>query len=262
MEKLLEQLELFVDNFSYYQAYVNNLVNHVCAKTENYFGIKTGLIRTTVNEQINGMINGMPPKVMNFLVGTSLPAVKTMVDIIVSGAVMLVLFFLLVKDMEKIQQSAKNSIFGKELGFFYHRGKVVFQAYIKAQVIIMIAVAACSIFGFTFAGNRYAWILGIAVGILDALPLFGSGIILIPATILYMIDGNFLKTAIIFTTFIICYFVREILEPKLIGEKMGVGPVATLIGIYVGYRIFGFMGMFAGALVVVVLSDIVKWCER
>jgi len=258
VEKLIAQITLFADNFSYYQDYVNHIMTDICHNIECMFGMEDGCVIDFINTGINDFITEMKNKVMHFLIGTSIPAVRSVIDVVIAAAFIVVVFFLIMKDMEKIKSGVKNCIFGRELTFFYRRCIIVFKAYIKAQLIIMIIVAALSVFGLTLAGNRYAWLIGVSVGVLDALPLFGAGVILVPITLLAFINGNLVRAAIIFTTFIACYFAREFLEPKLMGDKMGVNPIMTLMGIYVGYKLFGFLGMFAGALTVIFLMDVVK----
>lgn len=258
IEKLIAQLTLFVDNFNFYQDSVNHVVEDVCQYVEHMFGMEDGCVLDFIHVEINEFIMEMKDKVMHFLIGTSIPAVRSVIDVMIAAAFVIVVFFLVMKDMEEIKRSVKNSTFGTELTFFYRRSMVVFKAYIKTQFIIMIIVAALSVLGLTLAGNRYAWLIGISVGVLDALPLFGAGVILVPITLLAVVNGNLVRAAVVFTTFIACYFAREFLEPKLMGDKMGVNPIMTLIGIYVGYRLFGFWGLFAGALTVIFLMDVVK----
>lgn len=258
VEKLIAQITLFADNFNYYQDYVNHVVTDVCCNVEQMFGMEDGCILDIVNLGINDFITEMKNKVMRFVIGTSIPAVRSVIDVVIAAAIIIVAFFLIIKDMEKIKTGIKNSVFGKEAAFIYRRSVTVFKAYIKAQFIIMIIVAVLSVIGLTFAGNKYAWLIGISVGVLDALPLFGSGLILVPMTVLAFINGNIVRAAIIFTAFIACYFAREFLEPKLMGDKMGVNPIMTLMGIYVGYQLLGFLGMFEGILTVIFLTDIIK----
>ena len=121
----------------------------------------------------------------------------------------------------------------------------------------MSLVAVICAVGLAFVGNSYYILLGVIVGILDALPLIGVGVVMIPWSIVYMFMGEYLKAATMFTIFIICYLLREFLEPKLMGQKIGMSPIASLISIYVGYRLFGIIGMVAGPFVYVLVREIV-----
>lgn len=258
LQKLLQQVQMLADNYEYYEDCMSTAVTQVCCKVEETFGIQDGSVVTMLNDGINDFFGKINRTVMKFVLGISIPAVRSMIDAVIAAAVMIVTFFLFVKDMEKIKRWAAESVIGKELRFFYRRFCLICRAYIRAQLIIMVVVAAVSVAGLMLAGNKYAWIVGISVGVLDALPLFGAGLILIPLTIVAVIQGKLTKAAILFTAFIACYFAREFLEPKLMGEKTGVGALPALAGIYVGYRLFGFIGMFAGIFTVMVLFDIMK----
>lgn len=256
--KLAEQITMFLQNIDYYQAQLQQATDSVCMRVERVLHIRQGYLGEVIYTGVNDGVARLQENMMQSVVGNSIPAIKTLLDVIITVAIVLVALVLMVKDMEEIRERARNSIFGKELSFVYHKITLVLKAYVKAQLIIMAIVAGISILGLTIAGNDYSWVLGIVVGILDALPLLGAGIVLIPITLFYILKQEMLKAAIVFTTFIACYFLRELLEPKLMGEKMGVNSIVMLLGIYTGYRLFGFLGMFAGAFVVILLTDVVK----
>ena len=80
---------------------------------------------------------------------------------------------------------------------------------------------------------------------------------MVPWSIVYIFTGHYLNAAIMLTLFIVCYFVREFLEPKLMGQSIGMSPIASLISIYVGYQLFGFLGMIAGPLVYVLVREVI-----
>ena len=262
VDKLMAQITLFASNFDYYQNKASDMAGEICSCAERFLHVERGVVYEFLSYEMEKLTESMGSKVMNTLIGTSIPAVKTMIDFIVAVAIMIVVLLLVVKDMEEIKAFAKNCVFGSELKAIYKKSVLVFKAYVKAQVIIMGIVAAVCVLGLTFAQNRYAWLLGISVGVLDALPLFGAGAILIPVTLFYLLKKEFLKAAILFTTFMACYFIREFLEPKLMGDKIGVHPLVTLIGIYVGYKLFGLLGIFAGVFVVIVLSDTLRAMKK
>lgn len=258
LRKLAGQLELLVQNYAVYEAKIMEITKDICRMTERIFSIKTGNLYPVLEEGMETVTEGLQQKLIQFLIGTSLPALRFFVNALIAGAIAIVAFFLLLKDMESIQNSAKESVFSKEISFLYRRCETVGKAYIRAQLIIMCIVAACSVLGLFIAGNPYAWLLGLLVGCLDALPFFGSGFVLIPVTLLALVQKKFFSAAVVFTTFFFCYFLREYLEPKLMGDKMGVSPVLTLAGIYAGYQLFGFLGMIVGSLAVILLTDIWK----
>ena len=114
-------------------------------------------------------------------------------------------------------------------------GKVCI-AYIKTQLVIMLITSVICFIGFMIMKNNYALFIAILVSVLDALPIIGVGILLIPFVIIYIILGNYFKAGVTFIVFVICYLVREFAEPKLMGDQIGISPIMSLISMYVGYK--------------------------
>ena len=162
--------------------------------------------------------------------------------------------------MEKsdIKEKIKGLFFYNELSKIKSKMSIIFRAYIKAQLVIMLITSTLCSIGFALIKNPYFLILGIVVGLLDALPLIGLGIIMIPWAVGYFIIGNVRKGLVIAVIYIICYFVREILEPKLIGDNAGIGPLTSLVCIYIGYEIFGLLGVFLGPIAYMIIQQMTE----
>ena len=156
LQKLLQQVQMLADNYEYYEDCMSTAVTQVCCKVEETFGIQDGSVVTMLNDGINDFFGKINRTVMKFVLGISIPAVRSMIDAVIAAAVMIVTFFLFVKDMEKIKRWAAESVIGKELRFFYRRFCLICRAYIRAQIIIMVVVAAVSVAGLMLAGNKYA----------------------------------------------------------------------------------------------------------
>lgn len=107
-------------------------------------------------------------------------------------------------------------------------------------ILLVITTLICVV-GFWLMGNPYYLLVGIAVGILDALPVFGVGTVLIPWAILMLILGKWERAIWLFVIYVICYFLREILEAKLMSRKVGMTPFETLLSMYVGVQLFGIL---------------------
>jgi len=110
----------------------------------------------------------------------------------------------------------------------------------------------------TLLGNRYAVLLGIGIAIVDALPILGSAMIYIPWAIASLINGDILTAAILFSTFLICQVIREILEPKLIGNRIGIKPLYTLMSMFVGLKLFSIAGFFLGPIGLLIIITVYK----
>ena len=144
---------------------------------------------------------------------------------------------------------------------FVKRLKSAGLAYIKAQGIIIFLIAVMMTVGLLLMKNSYAILLGIGIAVFDAVPVLGSGIILVPWALVEIARGDFFAASILTTLFVIATFLREILEPRLLGKELGMKPLFVLISVYVGAKLFGIGGILLGPVALTVLKaadDVIK----
>lgn len=192
------------------------------------------------------------------IMSNSKSVVIVSVEIIAAIIVAVMAAYFYVVEKSDIKEKIKGLFFYNELSKIKSKMSIIFRAYIKAQLVIMLITSTLCSIGFALIKNPYFLILGIVVGLLDALPLIGLGIIMIPWAVGYFIIGNVRKGLVIAVIYIICYFVREILEPKLIGDNAGIGPLTSLVCIYIGYEIFGLLGVFLGPIAYMIIQQMTE----
>ena len=128
---------------------------------------------------------------------------------------------------------------------------------------MLFTMTMCSA-GLFFLGNPYFILFGIGIGLLDALPIFGTGTVFIPWALFSMINKNWKYGIGLMVIYIICYFLREIMEAKIMGGKVGLTPLETLASMYVGLQLFGLLGFILGPIGLLIVEDIVEvyegWC--
>ncbi len=120
--------------------------------------------------------------------------------------------------------------------------------FVKAQLTIMLTVGGLCALVLGVAGISGGVFWGIMAGALDALPFLGTGIVLVPLAIAQLIAGSYGRGIVCIFLYIGCILLREFLEPKLIGKKMGIPPLLVLVAIYVGLKLFGVVGIIKGPL--------------
>lgn len=120
--------------------------------------------------------------------------------------------------------------------------------FVKAQLIIMSVIAAISALTLTFAGIEHGALWGLLAGVLDALPFIGTGVVLFPLALSRIFCGKLGGAVICAVLYAVCAFLREMLEPRLIGSRLGVPPIAVLVSVYAGVRLFGVWGIIKGPL--------------
>ena len=128
----------------------------------------------------------------------------------------------------------------------------------KAQFKIEIWVYLIIVIGLLFLKVRYAYLVALPIAVLDVLPLFGTGVILIPWMIFELLTGEYMYALGLGIIWGISQLVRQIIQPKVIGESMGMAPIPTLVLLYLGYRLAGVAGMFVSVplgILVLAMND-------
>ncbi|HAA08869.1 MAG: sporulation integral membrane protein YtvI [Syntrophomonadaceae bacterium] len=124
--------------------------------------------------------------------------------------------------------------------------------FLKAYSILISITAIITIVGLKILGISYIFTIGILVGILDILPILGPGTLFIPWIIWEIISGDTGFAVSLLVLYVIISVVRQFLEPKIIGDNIGLHPLATLISLYVGLQLGGIVGMIAGPVLLVI----------
>ena len=133
--------------------------------------------------------------------------------------------------------------------------------YLKAQMILILVSFVISVIGlyiFKFVGMnvKYPLLIALAIGFVDALPILGSGSVMVPWAIISALNGDLRLGVAILILWIIMSLVRQFLEPKVVSGKIGIHPIFTLIAMYTGFKVMGVMGMLVGPIVLIIIKSI------
>ena len=119
----------------------------------------------------------------------------------------------------------------------------VMAGYLKAQLKIEIWIYLLLIAGFMVLKVRYSYLIAIPIALLDLLPVLGTGTILIPWALFKLLSGEYIFALGLFAIWAVGQMVRQIIQPKIVGDVFGMDAIPTLILLYVGYRLAGVVGM-------------------
>jgi len=123
--------------------------------------------------------------------------------------------------------------------------------YLRAQAILVSVTAFSTIGGLLLMGNRYAVTLGVLAGILDIVPIVGTGILFVPWIVGLVIMGSLGEGMKLLLMWIVTVTVRQFLEPKVLSNGIGIHPLPTLISMYVGLQLLGGIGLIVGPALVI-----------
>ena len=115
--------------------------------------------------------------------------------------------------------------------------------YFKAQFRIEIWMYVLLLVGLTVLKVRYSMLIALLMAFLDFLPFFGTGIVLVPWAVVTVIGGNYLRAIGFLVIWGAGQLFRQLIQPKIMGESIGMEPIPTLFLLFIGYRIAGVGGM-------------------
>ena len=129
--------------------------------------------------------------------------------------------------MRHVKEAAGSAMFG----------------YLRAQLILSGVVLVIVFVALLIFRQPYSLLIAIATGIIDIMPFFGSGAILVPWGVICLLVGNLKKAVFLLILAFALFLFRKLAEPKVVGNQTGLSPLLSLISIYVGMKIGGVAGM-------------------
>ena len=130
--------------------------------------------------------------------------------------------------------------------------------YLKAQLKIMVVVYIILVVGFIILNIHFSFLLGLLIALLDFLPFFGTGTALIPWAIYQFFMGNYKLVVGLVILYAVTQLVRQLIQPKLVGDSMGLRPLLTLFLLYTGYKIGGVFGMIFAVPIGMIVINLYK----
>jgi sporulation integral membrane protein YtvI len=134
--------------------------------------------------------------------------------------------------------------------------KKAFFGFIKAQLTLISITTVIILIGLLILRVDYAITIALATGIVDIIPYLGTGAVFVPWIIYSSISGDTGLAIGLGVLYIIVLVQRQIMEPKILSSSIGLDPLATLIALFVGFKLIGFLGLIVGPVTLVIISTL------
>lgn len=257
IKKLVEQIIAIAYSLPGLTEELMNQVSRLEERFSIFFG--TGEAPKAISS-LDQLIQQVMEQLSKYL-ATVLPiaynAVSKVPDIILFTVVMLVATFFMTKDYYKIKDFVKAQFSDTIVDKVVIMQKGVLSAiggYVRTQMILMsITFSICIVGLFVFRVN-YALLISFMIAIVDALPVFGSGTILLPWAVYNLLIGQYTLAIGLLCIYGIIFVTRQIFEPKILSTQIGVYALVTVMAVYIGYRTMGFIGLIIGPALAVILK--------
>lgn len=255
---LVKQAIAFIRNLPIYLNLIAGRLDHICKGCDELFGLEDGTLRTMVDDQLKELLNRVKNNLMPEITEHTISLTIWVVAFIGILLIIFVSAVLIAKELPSFQERYGEHSLYKDFHRITSKLSEAGIAYLRSQAIIMLVVAVICVLGLTLLGNEYAVLAGVGIAIMDALPFIGSGMIFIPWAIIMLMNSNIYAAAILITIYLLCQIIREVLEPKLIGNRIGIKPLYTLISMYIGVRLFSVVGFILGPVGLVIIITVFK----
>lgn len=261
LRTLLNQLIGLIRQFPTYRLALTERYQHFCNGCDRFLRLDGGASQIFLDAQLEQVVNHIQTTVLPSITEQTLRLALGTAEAFALIVIILVVAILLVKDLGLYRERFRSSAFAPILLPIADRLRYSAVAYLRTQGIIMLITATLCTLGLVLIRNPYALLLGLGIALLDALPVLGSGMILLPWSIVLFFRNDYMSGAILLTIFVLCVILREFLEPKLLGKGIGIRPLYTLISMYLGIRIFGVAGFILGPIGLVIIKSLYETTE-
>ncbi|UJL47827.1 sporulation integral membrane protein YtvI [Virgibacillus sp. NKC19-16] len=245
--------EIYEDWETNLQQYTNNLppefVNQVSNSIEDNLTALSETARDTITlDNIAQLFAKVPSYLISFIV-------------------YLIALFLFMLELP-VLKSKTYSLFTKEtaekVSFMNKRLTDVLLGFFKAQFLVSLIILAVTLIGLYLIVPEVAIIMSLIIWIIDLIPIIGSIAVLGPWALFMLLSGDITTGIQLAILAIILLAIRRTVEPKVMGQHIGLSPLATLIAMFLGLQLLGILGFILGPLFVIAFNSakeagIIKW---
>ncbi len=232
---------------------------HTCC---DYLQKWLGTDSAVIEERVLRTAQGIGEQISDEAIPAALTMSSDLVMKIGSFGVLWAVFFifsiLLAKDYEEVLDYFRQYTWYHRLVQIYDKTVRMLLSYLKSQLIIMSVIGGICSIAFWLMGYPSPFFWGYLVGFLDMLPFIGAGITLLPLAVFELILGGTGKAVVLVLLYVVCYFVRQFMEPRLIGKRIGIHPLVMLIAVFVGVKLYGLLGILTGPLSYLLIRELAK----
>ncbi len=214
------------------------------------------LISTSINE-LTKTLTAFATTILKNATGGAFATAFSLPEIILTIVLTIMGTFYLSYDKERIFGFFKR-VFPKPVveGAISLKNNLLIAVFgqMKSQLLVSLLITITVTVGLIIMRRPYGLLMGLLIGIGDALPVIGAGLFLITWSILAFVMGDTAIGIGMLILYLLTILVRQISEPRIVGKNLGLYPLATMMALYAGFKLMGVLGMLAGPIVLNILK--------
>jgi sporulation integral membrane protein YtvI len=210
---------------------------------------------TEISDRTEQFLNKLKNDMIAFINIDNLKALLTNIpNFLISFLVYLIALFLFLIDLPSLRKSVYSHLTEKtadKVNFMTSRLSYVVFGFLKAQFLVSVIIFIVALIGLLFIVPEYAMAMSAIIWLIDFIPIIGSIVILGPWSIFHLLTGNLALGLQLGVLALILLIIRRTVEPKVMGNQIGLSPLSTLIAMYLGLKLFGILGFIIGPLLII-----------
>lgn len=251
---LLEGLNTYLDKmFKFINDIKNSLANFNLSKD----------VVNIFEKSTTDFINSIGNYIKNVLTAT-LKYITSLPNILINIIITILATYFITSDKFYILDRMEHHLSKKMVGKIVIHAKQITSSlgkYLKAEITLsiitfIVVLTGLNIFYLLGMEVEYPILMAILIGFVDALPILGAGGIMVPWAIILFLNKNTALSVSILGLYVFTLVEKQLLEPKLVSNNIGIHPIFTLIAMYTCFRLIGLIGLLLGPIILIILKNI------
>jgi sporulation integral membrane protein YtvI len=262
--RLIEEIKWLIASAPGFFSNLYTKISELMIKGEEYIE----WLPVEITDNLGVIISNLSNTVTNFgkaLVKGAFVTAISLPEAIIFTIITILATYFMAKDRHRIASVIRHHLPATWVNRILTLKKDLFMAifgYLRAALIMMVITFTELFIGLSIIQEKYALLLAFLIALIDALPVLGAGGVLIPWSIYSFIAGDIRMGVSVIILYFVVLVVRQIVEPKVVGQQIGVHPLLTLLAMYTGLRMIGFAGLILGPITFILIRNILVTIYR
>lgn len=259
--KVITELLNFLKRFPVYLADADRYLHNAIVRTQLFYDALPPEVAVQVQGGLDAGVRAITAALNKLIAALSGPFLKAIPDLFIFFIVFIVALYLFSYSLNGLK-NIFLSLFedksrGKVENVLINLRKSIF-GFFRAQLILSSLTFLISLLGLVILHVDFPLAIAFLIVIVDLLPILGTGSAIMPWAIYKMVTGDPYMGIGLIVLFLIITIFRRIVEPKILGDSVGIGALSALISLYVGYKLVGVVGLFLGPIIVIIYQAMRK----
>lgn len=239
--------------------FIKDLTSKINIENFNFSEEVLKIFQTTTSDYLNTItsyLSDLLNKIINYI--TAIP--NMFVNIIIT----ILATYFITSDKFYILDRMEHHLSKKMVGKIITHAQAITSSlggYLKAEIMLslitfIVVLTGLNIFYLLGMEVEYPILMALFIGFVDLLPILGAGSIMVPWSIILMLNNRYSLAFSVLGLFIFTVLIKQLLEPKLVSKHISIHPIFTLISMYTGFKIMGIIGLIVGPIILIIIKNI------